>query len=365
VCELCPRKKKAGWEDSNGYEGSAPNLRGLENFASRADTLDVSALLRLWLCLVLALATAMTVGAGARGNTSRALWVWDPGPLLSDASARRQFLEFCRVQAIDIAWLHVARSAGGSRLQHEDDWRELLQDAHRSAVKIHALDGDPAYVLRERHYVVLDLVDTIIRFNRESSPDQRFDGIHLDNEPHLLAGWQLPSVRVRLLTEYLELNARVQRVVRAEGGLEYGVDIPFWWQDRDEQSGTAIGDVMFDGVRKAASFHILDLVDNVGIMDYRNVAGGDDGIIAHARALLEYGKGTTAKVFVGVETSPVARVESPKVTFDGRSNAEMDRELALAHAAFTNYRSYAGFAIHHYVPYRERFPSATLLRGTR
>jgi len=96
-------------------------------------------------------------------------------------------------------------------------------------------------------------------------------------------------------------------------------------------------------------------VDNVGIMDYRNVAGGNDGIIAHARALLEYGNGPQAKVFVGVETSPVARVELRKLTFDGRSNAEMEHELALAHAAFIGHRSYTGFAIHHYVQYRERF----------
>ena len=315
-------------------------------------------LLRRWLCLVLTLAAALAVGAGAHGrSTSRALWVWDAAPLLQDTSARQRFLEFCRARSIDIAWLQVTRSPGGNRLQREDDWRELLHDAHRSGIKIHALDGDPAYVLRERHYVVLELVDTIIRFNREASPDRRFDGIHLDNEPHALAGWQLPVIRERLLAEYLELNARVQRIVRAEGGLEYGVDIPFWWQYRDDQTGAAIGDVMFEGVRKAVSFHVLDLVDNVGIMDYRNVAGGDDGIIAHARDLLAYANGTRATVFVGVETSPVAPGALPKLTFDGRSNAEMERELALAQAAFTGHRSYAGFAIHHYLPYRERFHS--------
>lgn len=299
------------------------------------------------------------MAADARGQTptSRALWVWDSAPLLRDPSARRRFLEFCQARGINIAWVQVTRSAAGNRLQHEDSWHDLLRDAHRGGVKIHALDGDPAYVLRERHYVILTLVDTIIRFNREAPPGQRFDGIHLDNEPYLLDGWQLPVIREGLLTAYLELNALVQRAVRAEGGLEYGVDIPFWWQYRDDQTGAAIGDVTFAGVRKAASFHILDLVDNVGIMDYRNVAGGDDGIIAHARALLEYGNGTKANIFVGVETSPVVRVELPKLTFAGRSNAEMDDEVTLAHTAFTAYKSYAGFAIHHYVPYRERFTS--------
>lgn len=315
------------------------------------------ALLGRWLCLVLALSAAMAAGAAAQARTSRALWVWDSAPLLQDASARQRFLEFCRARAIDVAWIQVTRHLPGeTRLEHEDGWRELLRDAHRSGVKVHALDGDPAYVFHERHYVVLGLVDTIIRFNREAPPDARFDGIHLDNEPYLVAGWQFPVMRERLLAEYLELNARVQNAVRGEGGLEYGVDIPFWWQYQDDQTGAPIGDVTFNGVRKAASFHILDIVDNVGIMDYRNVAGGNDGIIAHARGLLEYASGTKAKVFVGVETSPVAAVGLPKLTFDGRSNAEMEHELALAHAAFTGDSSYAGFAIHHYVPYRDRFP---------
>jgi hypothetical protein len=267
-------------------------------------------------------------------TTSRAVWVWDSTALLRDASVRREFLEFTRARGIDIAWIQVALSPAGNSLQHEDLWRELLQDANLSGLEIHALDGDPAHARRERHYVVLGLVDAIVRFNRHAPADARFEGIHLDNEPYLLAGWELPVIRQQLLAEYLELNARVHRAVRAEGDLEFGVDIPFWWPSPE----------------------VLDLVDNAGIMDYRNVAGGTDGIIALGRPLLEYGNRTRAKIFVGVETSPAASLELPKLTFDGRSNAEMEHELALAHAAFAANRSYAGFAIHHYVSYRQRFP---------
>lgn len=296
-------------------------------------SLRPASLRRRWLCLVVALAAVMTAATTASEQPSRALWVWDTVPLLTDLSERQRFLEFCRLQGIDIAWLQVARSASGTTLQHEGEWRSLLDEAHRSGLSVHALDGDPAYVRRERHVVVLELVETIIRFNRVAPAGQRFDGIHLDNEPYLLTGWDLPAVREARIAEYLELNAKVQRLVRAEGGLEFGVDIPFWWPSPE----------------------IFNLVDNVGIMDYRNVAAGQDGIIALARPLLEHGNARGVKVFVGVETSPVAQVELPKLTFAGRSNAEMERELAVAHAALEHYGSYAGFAIHHYAPYRERF----------
>jgi hypothetical protein len=49
----------------------------------------------------------------------------------------------------------------------------------------------------------------------------------------------------------------------------------------------------------------------------------------------------------------------PKLTFAGRSNEEMDRELRAAEAAFARHRSYLGIAVHHYDTYRARFPGAS------
>jgi hypothetical protein len=52
---------------------------------------------------------------------------------------------------------------------------------------------------------------------------------------------------------------------------------------------------------------VIDMLDNVGIMDYRNTAGGPDGLIAHATDLLAYAdRARRARIFVGVETSPAA-----------------------------------------------------------
>ena len=56
--------------------------------------------------------------------------------------------------------------------------------------------------------------NAVIEFNRESAPDQRFDGIHFDNEPYLLLGWEDRTRREQILREFLELNVECQRRVR-------------------------------------------------------------------------------------------------------------------------------------------------------
>ena len=49
------------------------------------------------------------------------------------------------------------------------------------------------------------------------------------------------------------------------------------------------------------------------------------------------------------------RVMLPKLTFAGKTNDEMSRELQVAERAFARHRSYAGVAIHDYATYRARF----------
>ena len=424
--------------------------------------------------LICALLAAMVLaGPSAAADAApraRALWLWDPAPLLEDAAARSGFFLFCRTRGITVVWMQIELAGQGpdAQLAHAGEWRALLTEAHRAGLRIHALDGSPQYALRANHAIMLGLAGAVIGFNTAGRAEQRFDGIHLDNEPYLLLAWRDRSRREQVLQEFLELNAALQARARA-AGLEYGIDIPFWWQAIDDAPRAPIGVVTFRGIRKAASYHCLDLVDNVGIMDYRNTAQGPDGLIAHAAPLLEYADRVRhATLYVGVETSTAdnatyhfmagiprrrfldsvasaspalapferadvrvveagdfvaagvrvssgdarvadrlqqlarafdvkpdrgeaaeaarralaadpewrdvqlaplsdgesgrvlpgvraTRVMLPKLTFAGRSDADMERELASAEAAFTRYSSYAGIAIHHYESYRRRF----------
>jgi hypothetical protein len=250
--------------------------------------------------------------AKVTGGPPRAMWLWNPSPLLADATARHDFIEFCRREHVERVWMQVGTTdrpaARGHApivtLDHAEGWRGLIAEAHEAGLKIEALDGSPRYALKTNHGAALSVVDAIMAYNRSSPPGSRFDGFHFDNEPYLLRAWHFPVARESLLREFLELNAGAQQRVHTQPGMEYGIDIPFWWQSIDDRTGRPTADVLWRGKRLAASYHCIELLDNVGIMNYRNRAEGSDGMIAHGSALLDYAdRARHAKLYMGVETS--------------------------------------------------------------
>jgi hypothetical protein len=79
--------------------------------------------------------------------------------------------------------------------------------------------------------------------------------------------------------------------------------VPFWWNARNSDTAEDAGAVTFRGSRKAATFHCIDHLDNVGIMNYRDQADGADGMLAHGLDILKYAdEAGRASVFMGVET---------------------------------------------------------------
>ncbi|WP_345328070.1 hypothetical protein [Novipirellula rosea] len=258
---------------------------------------------------------------------SRALWLWSTKDLLGSTPRWYELFDFCHAHEIGQIWLQLpykverpglSKNPEPSRVSTtapeappsaritmlmQRELRSFIAEAHSRNIRIHALDGAPEHCLTQNHHIPLGLVDAVLQFNSQANQQERFDGVHFDNEPYLLLGWHSPSRREQILRQYLELNAECQRRIREGSNMQFGVDIPFWWQVMDKNTGEANAAVEFNGVRKAASFHCIDMFDNVGVMNYRDRADGADGIIAHGRALIEYGQRQRgATIFMGVET---------------------------------------------------------------
>jgi hypothetical protein len=238
----------------------------------------------------------------------RPMWLWDSPKVLLDAEARAGLLAFCACQGIDTLWMQVAlereRAADGAPvLQHAAAWRTLLRDAHAAGISVEALEGAPAYALKAHHGEALAVVDAVIAFTKGAPAQEGFDGLHFDIEPHALYRWRFPESRERMATGLVEVALEASRRLRA-AGLRSGAALPFWLQVIDEQTGEPLGVVTWERKRQPAAYHLIDRLDYVAIMSYRDRTTGPNGVVAIAADLLAYAREPgRARVYLGLETA--------------------------------------------------------------
>lgn len=239
-------------------------------------------------------------------SLGKATWVWNTAEILDDPHQRARLLDVVTAQGFDRVFLQLvdAEEAGKpvGLIDPDPRLRRLVAALRRWGIRVYALDGFKGYALPAHHASVLATVDNVIRYNEESLPPERFAGIHHDIEPYLLPGFN-GAQRETIARAYLELVAACARRAR-EAGLEYDVDIPFWYDAPGEYTYESV-DVEFGGARKPLSEHLIDLTDGVTLMDYRTVAFGADGTIRHAEGELEYAAARGKRVLIGLETSPL------------------------------------------------------------
>ena len=239
----------------------------------------------------------------------QSLWVWQTEELITNTAQRRELFDFCNRRNIRSIWLQMlykVEEVDGvkkAKIKFPKQFRRLNAEASAFGIEVHALDGYPEYALKELQFVPITLTKTICEFNKSANGNERFNGVHFDNEPHLLVGWHSPKHRRQILKEFLALNQKCQQLITESGHMQYGIDIPFWWEETDPLTRRPCGEVTFNGATKPASFHCIDMLDNVGVMNYRDMADGADGMIIHGHALLEYAnQNGNCDMFMGVET---------------------------------------------------------------
>ncbi len=242
----------------------------------------------------------------ARGR----MWVWNTRELLAAprfGAANEKLLEFCAVNRIREIYLSLdfvqppSDDVVRPELRMPERLRALLEQFHRAGLQVDALAGTPEWADRQEHPVALAVVEAVVEFNRASSREARFDGIHFDVEPYTLIEFSDPEYRSQLLAGFLEMVSNCALKLR-ESGLRFGCDVPAWFYPVDATARRDLA-VNFRGVTKTVGEHLTDLLDTVTIMDYRNEADGANGIIAFGAAALEYASARGKRIVVGLETS--------------------------------------------------------------
>jgi len=161
---------------------------------------------------------------------NKAMWLWETDKIVTSPKEQQRLLAFCKSEGITDLFLQIPYEAKEEKGRWEILWNPLLigpliSQLHQAGVKIHALDGDPRFALREWHGRVIAILESIIQYNRESPPQKRFDGIRFDIEPYLLPSFGGVQ-KEAILKQYLSLLVASHTLTR-QADLALGVDIPF------------------------------------------------------------------------------------------------------------------------------------------
>lgn len=271
----------------------------------------------------------------------RALWVWRPFFLGKDEETDF-FLSFCGARDIQSIFLFTGKE---ELVDNPEAFRSFITQAHNQGVKVHALSGEPQWVLPEDRDKAVGYVKAFLAYNQKSPKEARFDALHLDVEPHLLPGWdegyreEIASLYVDLL---LEIASQSRAVLLQAEELEQeptlAVDIPYWYDKIEVRQS--------QGARPLSQ-HIIDLADQVVVMDYTNKA---EGIIENVQEELTYAERAGKTIWLGLKTN---RGGSKGSSFWEKGESALEEAMEEVAEALNSHRSLQGFALHHYESYQE------------
>ena len=283
------------------------------------------------------------------------MWVYEPEAPLASPAARAELFQFCAPRQITDLFLQthfeIKSKDGPYQIADAAKVRSFLRDATKQGLRVHALAGDASWVFEANRERVLARVEALAVFNEMADASARFAGLHFDIEPHALPEWKTASEeeKRRLLAQFVDLNARiVERLHARAPGTLYGADIAFWL-DKVKEDGTPAYPVTFRGTTKDATKHLLDMVDNLGLMSYRGKAEGSNGIISIVERSIAYADAARGRAFVGVKMANIG----PKMeSFFGRTEQEMNTELRKVDETYGSHPGYAGLAFFMYSAYK-------------
>lgn len=297
--------------------------------------------------MLAAMVLALLLGARSLPAADRAIWAWEQVSyaMVQDRASGDAAIAFLQSKRLRTMYLYADAFQGQNLLQARADlYRQFIRRLHRAGLRAYALLGSgylqtESYVLPEHRADALAMFQRVLDFNAAAQPQERFDGINLDIEPHILDQWA--QQKLQLLGQFLDLGQALMERKRASGqSLPVGPAIPFW-----------LDGIVLDwhGTMKPASELVIDIYDYVALMDYRDHAAGPDGIVSHAEDKMAYAARRHKKLVIGVDLSTS---EIQKVSFDHLTEADLEQELALTETAFRGSHAFAGFALHHLEAYQ-------------
>lgn len=312
--------------------------------------------------------------------------------MLSDSQLSTASLDFLQQKDINTIYLYADRDSwhmDNLLVDTPDVYKSFISDAHSRGMKVYALFGDDGrdtegWVLSNRHDEALTAFNTMLTYNKNAQPNERFDGANLDIEPHLLSTWATDTVSIS--AQWLDLSHKFmlakQQYLNDIGQSDpsqfvVGPASPFWLETVPDISWDNPADAVTGPVSKPLYEHLIDVYDYLTILDYRDFAltrgdrdgddlgaGRDDGIVRLVIEELEYAETVGKPIVLGVETIPLPS-DIPHVSFfeDGPDVLEDEIALALNEFQLLGLTAFSGFALHDFIWYQRLINDGPFITG--
>ncbi|RKD73344.1 hypothetical protein ATL39_1636 [Sinobaca qinghaiensis] len=252
-------------------------------------------------------------------------WLWDTNRMLSEPDRILTFLESKEAEAV---YLQIDRNIPSS------SYRSFIQRAGERGIAVHALDGASDWGERYSGKTPPPVFSWLNTYQNSAAPSEKFAAVHLDVEPYLHSSWNTDYKKSVFNYQKLMINSTK---AANDMGLPLFADMPFWFDERTYNNKIGKGNL---------AEWIIKQADGVNIMAYRDKADGPNGITALVSNEMNWGNVYATPVTIGVETMNLGSSES-FTTFYEEGETYMQAELEKVRSAYSGYRSFNGFSMHH------------------
>ncbi|WP_400161875.1 hypothetical protein ACAF76_016100 [Brevibacillus sp. TJ4] len=276
------------------------------------------------LAAVLVLVLLSLLSVHNRPAHTMATWIWDAKRIESQTE---EIIAFAEQNGITLIYLHIKPVEVSP-----EAYRRFNQHAHAAGIKVEALGGDPNWAYAANRGSIGYFVSWVKAFNSQVKEEERFAGIHVDIEPYVLPDWK--KQQEQIVRQWLENMEYLVVETKKDSALPVGADLPFW-----------IDELHVPGTEQTVSGWMLERLDSITLMAYRNHAQGANGIVDIVQNIIVEADGLRDRsVIVGVNIRDSG--EGENVSFHAHGTAEMKSQLALLQEELGRNPSYAGSAIH-------------------
>ncbi|ARJ38583.1 hypothetical protein SporoP8_06715 [Sporosarcina ureae] len=256
-----------------------------------------------------------------RIDQPKATWLWHTSQILSQSDA---LIEFSKKKNVSTLYLQVNADIPN------DAYQRFIRKASEQNIEVHALDGAPYWATDQES--VQSFFQWVEMYQSVSENNEQFAGIHLDIEPYILPTWD-SNLQETIKSYQQNIQFAASKSTRL--GLHFGIDIPFWFDS------IYYSNSMGEGV---LSEWLIDQSDSINVMAYRNKAGGSNGMISLAQSEMDYASARGKQARVAIETSKSS--EGDYLSFFGKNNAYMEKQLKEVEQSFSHAEAFRGIAIH-------------------